>query len=432
MDDKIQSAESKCLVCVDKHTKDNPILKCKNCEVKVHMLCYGIQSRRNFVCSPCIQKVKSDLVTCVLCSKKGGAMKLTTDRRFVHVICALFVKNTQIANSDTMEPINITKVRFPKIKLPCIFCEGTYGTLKCVIRNCRNYMHASCGSENGCLKEELDNKELIKFVGYCKEHVPSGQNQIKRLSSDNLKQAITLKVSTQLKAAASKQNSNWVRDKLGSEINLSHTNDQSSDDDDEVMMVDSMDDEEASVSFSAEIQKTSVIGESDGASSSMCLNSVRLSTNANIENNVQQPNPNDGIESSVVHENTSMDFNSSDLSPKNDDIETDIQLNTIVNEGIANNSFGNESASMDFNNRVLPLKNANIKNNIQQPNPNDEIKSSVVDENTSVDSNNSVLSPKNADIENDVQDTTIGHIASTPEHTCFKDKILSDVNELFL
>lgn len=145
--------------------------------------------------------------------KRGGAMKKTTDQRFVHVLCALFVKETVITDKDTMEPVDVSKVK-DKPTLKCEFCSDSYGTLQCGAKKCKKVIHASCGFENGCLKEESDDNELITFVGFCKEHAPAEQTQNKRLSSDNLKQAVTNKVSTQLKKAALEQNSRWLREKL--------------------------------------------------------------------------------------------------------------------------------------------------------------------------------------------------------------------------
>lgn len=143
-------------------------------------------------------------------------MKKTTDEKFVHVICALFVSETEFANNEIMEPVNISKVKAPKNNATCVFCKGLFGTFKCAAKKCKKNLHASCGFENGSLKEELDDENLIKFVGYCDDHISyiAENKKAKRLSSDNLKQAVVAKVSRQLKSTASKQNSEWLREKV--------------------------------------------------------------------------------------------------------------------------------------------------------------------------------------------------------------------------
>lgn len=73
-------------------------------------------------------------------------------------------------------------------------------------------LHASCGAENGAVKEEEKSDGSISFVGFCKNHM--AQCTLKRLSSDNLNQALNMKYSMQLKHSASRKNSDWLRNKM--------------------------------------------------------------------------------------------------------------------------------------------------------------------------------------------------------------------------
>lgn len=98
--------------------------------MSVNALCYGIQNEQ-FVCSPCAAGVDVETIQCAICRKSKGAMKKTTCDGWVHVICGLFTKEVEFCNTEAMEPIDVSKVKQSK-KKKCIFCEGPYGTFKCM------------------------------------------------------------------------------------------------------------------------------------------------------------------------------------------------------------------------------------------------------------------------------------------------------------
>lgn len=203
-------------MCYDEDSSENHIIKCKNCEIQVHVLCYGIQDEQNFICSPCANKVTS--IDCAICGKKDGAMKKTTDDRWVHVICAFFTKKAQFIDTNSMEPVDISSVKAPKQPIECVFCEQTVGTFKCSKRACSKGLHATCGLEKNSLQEKLDNEGQITFLGYCDEH--KNIKNPKRLSSDGINHAVLKqKHITQ----ASRQNSDWILKKICQE-NVEETN----------------------------------------------------------------------------------------------------------------------------------------------------------------------------------------------------------------
>lgn len=74
------SSNYKCDVCADDETNENPIFVCEECDVGVHMLCYGITVPDNSTdpwwCSPC--SIGRHGTVCALCLKSGGAIKKTT------------------------------------------------------------------------------------------------------------------------------------------------------------------------------------------------------------------------------------------------------------------------------------------------------------------------------------------------------------------
>lgn len=197
-----------CSVCKDPEGKDNPILKCEQCELEVHVLCYGIQNVEKFVCSPCI--AKAGVVRCALCEKPGGAMKKTTDDRWAHVLCTFFTADSRFVDTSTMEPIDITKIKQPRKKLPCVFCNETCGTFKCSQKQCLNAIHATCGLEKNSLVEEVKADDTIVFQGYCDVHAKDPNDKKKRLSSDRLTAAIRQKTNKQNISQANKENSDWI------------------------------------------------------------------------------------------------------------------------------------------------------------------------------------------------------------------------------
>lgn len=202
------AGEKTCLICKDPSDEDNPILKCINCDFQAHVLCYGIINRENFTCSPCMNEVDSKMINCVICKKTAGAMKKTTEKAWVHIICALFTAGVAFIDEETMEPIDVSKMIQPKQKKICVFCSDTDGVFKCGKKGCENYLHACCGLENGSLKEIVGKKNTIRFLGYCNEHV--SDEKAKRLSSDRIQLLIDKKTGKRNIEEARKKNSAWI------------------------------------------------------------------------------------------------------------------------------------------------------------------------------------------------------------------------------
>lgn len=169
---------SKCFVCTDPDSSENPIVVCTECAVGVHILCYGVESNiNNWKCSPCISEVKDSL--CKLCMRKGGAQKKTTDGEWAHVICGLFTDGVIFKDNDRMEPIDLSKVSETKRNQNCMFCFGKLGycTL-CYAKKCKNRMHITCAQDDECLKEEHKSDGSIKFRAYCLDHKPVSDRRI--------------------------------------------------------------------------------------------------------------------------------------------------------------------------------------------------------------------------------------------------------------
>jgi PHD-zinc-finger like domain/PHD-finger len=117
-----QVVETVCSVCCDGKTSfENPLVYCDGCDLGVHRYCYGISDipEGDYYCDSCsyVKEVRrtnskaaiKDLVCC-LCPITGGALKLTSDGRWAHVSCALWLPGCWIANLRTMSPIVVNPI----------------------------------------------------------------------------------------------------------------------------------------------------------------------------------------------------------------------------------------------------------------------------------------------------------------------------------
>lgn len=172
---------SECSLCQDPETSENPIIACSECNLKVHILCYGIELvDENWKCSPCTAGASEPV--CKLCVQSGGALKKTTCGGWAHVLCGLFTEGCKFIDCNAMEPVDISHVSDSKRNKTCMFCKNDRGFApSCSKNKCVNRLHISCAHKNGCLKEDTGRNEKIKFRAYCLEHKPTESNR--RISS---------------------------------------------------------------------------------------------------------------------------------------------------------------------------------------------------------------------------------------------------------
>lgn len=58
--------------------------------------------------------------SCVLCPNEGGAFKQTVTGEWVHLLCAIWVPETRVANDVFMEPVNgVDRIPKQRWKLVC-------------------------------------------------------------------------------------------------------------------------------------------------------------------------------------------------------------------------------------------------------------------------------------------------------------------------
>lgn len=181
------NSQSKCEVCDDPESFENPIFICEDCGMGVHMLCYGIETPSKncadpWWCSPCTSGLRRTI--CELCLKTGGALKKTTCGKYVHVLCGLFTQNVSFVNKSRMEPVNISNDLKENRGKECVYCREKRGICcKCSQLNCEHFFHVPCAKANNALKEipNPKNNKLV-FASYCREHKKTDSSR--RISSD--------------------------------------------------------------------------------------------------------------------------------------------------------------------------------------------------------------------------------------------------------
>lgn len=185
------SSFSKCVVCTDPEAEDNKVLRCFVCNVRVHQMCYGVETyKEQWKCSPCIgKKTGSGDPICELCLQYGGAFKKTSNGKWSHVICGLFIEGVRFGNKQKMEPINISKIPDECRNKLCEFCLNDDGvSCLCSDLDCNRWVHVTCAQKNACTKEIPDKKGKIKFLAYCENHMPSHRRISSVFVRDKLKE----------------------------------------------------------------------------------------------------------------------------------------------------------------------------------------------------------------------------------------------------
>lgn len=212
------STNRECCVCFDDDIAENQILTCNNCKIQVHLYCYGAtEGTDNWLCSPC-QVGLTNIATCQLCISKGGAMKRTTCKGWVHVICSLFTDGVEFTDVEKMEPVDISKVSSTKRNQLCCFCSKCEGYCNlCAKTKCTQRLHVTCAQMEKCLEEKHKASGTISFRAYCKDHKPKKPNR--RVSIKGLLDKKRKKPSKQTNAKA---NADWIYQAAASQDIESH------------------------------------------------------------------------------------------------------------------------------------------------------------------------------------------------------------------
>uniref|UniRef100_A0A8C8VQF8 Protein Jade-1 n=1 Tax=Pelusios castaneus TaxID=367368 RepID=A0A8C8VQF8_9SAUR len=178
-----------CDVCQSPDGEDgNEMVFCDKCNICVHQACYGILKvpEGSWLCRTCALGVQPK---CLLCPKKGGAMKPTrSGTKWVHVSCALWIPEVSIGSPEKMEPITkVSHIPSSRWALVCSLCNEKIGaSIQCSVKNCRTAFHVTCAFERGLeMKTILAENDEVKFKSYCPKHSSTKKMDDENLSENN-------------------------------------------------------------------------------------------------------------------------------------------------------------------------------------------------------------------------------------------------------
>ncbi|XP_059400170.1 lysine-specific demethylase 4B-like isoform X2 [Carassius carassius] len=155
------------------------LLSCGCCGLQVHTSCYGVNpetKQEGWMCSRCTAAEWT--AGCCLCSLRGGALKKTTDDRWVHVICAIAVAEARFVNAVEREPVDVTAVPDTRKSLKCVYCHKTtkqiFGAcIQCSLDNCSTSFHVTCALLAGVVMKPADWPYVVSVT--CHKHKQTNQ-----------------------------------------------------------------------------------------------------------------------------------------------------------------------------------------------------------------------------------------------------------------
>ncbi|KAJ3538799.1 hypothetical protein NM688_g6469 [Phlebia brevispora] len=179
------SEDSTCAICDDSEGENtNAIVFCDGCNLAVHQDCYGVPyiPEGQWLCRKCTVSPENP-VSCILCPNEGGAFKQTVQGEWVHLLCAIWVPETRVANDVFMEPVTgVDKISKQRWKLKCSICDIREGAcIQCTKTSCFLAFHATCARKEKLLMpmKSSQGSEAPTLACYCEKHLPREQAEVR-------------------------------------------------------------------------------------------------------------------------------------------------------------------------------------------------------------------------------------------------------------
>ncbi|KAF8880213.1 hypothetical protein CPB84DRAFT_1792691 [Gymnopilus junonius] len=185
------SEDSTCAICDDSEGENsNAIVFCDGCNLAVHQDCYGVPyiPEGQWLCRKCTVSPENP-VSCFLCPNEGGAFKQTTHGEWVHLLCAIWIPETRVANEVFMEPVTgVERISKQRWKLRCSVCDVRQGAcIQCTKPSCFVAFHATCARKEKFLMpmKSAHGAEPASLTCYCDRHLPPEQQEIRAKALEN-------------------------------------------------------------------------------------------------------------------------------------------------------------------------------------------------------------------------------------------------------
>uniref|UniRef100_A0A8D0GSB5 Lysine-specific demethylase 4B n=1 Tax=Sphenodon punctatus TaxID=8508 RepID=A0A8D0GSB5_SPHPU len=156
------------------------LISCAKCCLQVHASCYGIRPdlvNEGWACSRC--SANAWAADCCLCNLRGGALQMTTDGRWVHIICAIAVPEAHFLNVIERHPVDISAIPEQRWKLKCVYCRKRMkkvsgACIQCSYEHCSTSFHVTCAHAAGVPMEPDDWPYVVSIT--CFKHKAANHN----------------------------------------------------------------------------------------------------------------------------------------------------------------------------------------------------------------------------------------------------------------
>lgn len=120
---------------------------------------------------------------------------MTTDRRWVHVICAIAVPEVRFLNVMERHPVDISGIPEQRWKLKCVYCRKRMkkvsgACIQCSCEHCSTSFHVTCAHAAGVLMEPDDWPYVVSIT--CFKH-KSGGHRVQVMRAVSLGQVVITK-----------------------------------------------------------------------------------------------------------------------------------------------------------------------------------------------------------------------------------------------